>query len=98
MPATEIEFLTPVLAYQAIRRKLMSLRRRKPTTDDNETIAGRQPKRRREFAPPEVIKRLNGDDNVCKVAVVASVQVGENGTAVFLVGTPGYLAGICRLN
>lgn len=89
MPATEIEFSTPVLAYQAIRRKLLSLRRRKPTADDNETDTGRQSKRRREFAPPDVIKRLNGDDNIRKVAVVASVQVGENGTAVFLMPLHG---------
>ncbi|KAF8429254.1 hypothetical protein EV426DRAFT_584405 [Tirmania nivea] len=89
MPAAEIEFSTPVLAYQAIRRKLLSLRRRKPTADDNETITERQPKRRREFAPPEVIKRLNGDDNIRKLALVASVQVGENGTAVFLMPLHG---------
>ncbi|KAF8457400.1 hypothetical protein BGX38DRAFT_1139325 [Terfezia claveryi] len=89
MPATEIEFSTPVLAYQAIRRKLLSLRRRKPTADDNETVTERQSKRKREFAPPDVIKRLNGDDNIRKVAVVASVQVGENGTAVFLMPLHG---------
>lgn len=86
MPVAKIELSTPVLAYQAIRRKLVSLRRRRQTAGD-ETSTGRQSKRRREFAPPEVIKRLNGDDSIHKVAVVASVQVGENGIAVLLVGT-----------
>lgn len=80
---------SPVIAYQAIRRKLLTIHRWKTTVDDDhESISGRSSKRRREFAPPEVIKRLKGNDNgTGKIAGGGIVHVGEDGKmAVFWVG------------
>lgn len=90
MASPEIDVSTPVHAYQEIRRKLLSLRKRKPTVDDNDTW--RSLKRKREFAPPEVIKRLSNHDRIRKdgAGVMASVHVTESGKnmAVIFVSTP----------
>ena len=91
MASPEIDVSTSVHAYQEIRRKLLSLRKRKPTVDDNQSDTWRSLKRRREFAPPVVIKRLSDHDRIRKggAGVMASVHVTESGKnmAVFFVST-----------
>ena len=50
---------TSIFAYESIRGRLLNIRRRKhsaPSLEDDAT--GRSNKRRRDFASPEVIKRL----------------------------------------
>ena len=86
MSGVEIGVSTPVLAYLAIRRKLLTLRRKKPTADsDQGSLKGH-----REFAPPGVIQRLNGED--VRKGVMPNVHLVETGKtmAVFLVCTAGY--------
>lgn len=89
MASAEIDVSTPVHAYQEIHRKLLSLRKRKPTVDDNQGATWRSLKRRREFASPEVIKRLGDHDSIRKggAGVIASLHVVESGKnmAVFFV-------------
>lgn len=91
MASPEIVVSTPVHAYEEIRRKLLSLRKRKPLVDDTQSDTWRSSKRRREFAPPEMIKRLSDHDNTRRAGagVMTSVHVEESGKnmAVFFVST-----------
>ncbi|KAF8467372.1 hypothetical protein BDZ91DRAFT_144886 [Kalaharituber pfeilii] len=92
MSAVAVDISSPVHAYHAVHRKLLSLRRRKPSPaaaffqDEIEPSVERSSKRKKGFASPEVIQRLQHKDRV------RSVSSGVTSSGIILVGDDGGMA------